>query len=80
MYVCTLSVCPYRDRFAREIEETVQKLPSALDFHPDLNDFILSFVKLAPNQRPTIAQMMQHKWVAPSVEKMKAHAKKMLQS
>lgn len=63
-----------RERFAREIDQTVKKLPSKLPttFHPDLKDFILQFIKIKPTERTTVEAMCSHPWVSSSVIKMRA--------
>ena len=66
-----------RERFAREIDQTVKRLPGKLpsSFSNDLKDFIMQFLKMKPTERPTVEAMCQHPWVASSVIKMRAHLK-----
>lgn len=66
-----------RERFAREIDQTVKKLPSKLPntFSDHLKDFIMQFLKMKPTERPTVECMCQHPWVASSVIKMRAQLK-----
>ena len=66
-----------RERFAREIDQTVKKLPAKLPstFSNDLKDFIMQFLKMKPTERPTVESMCRHPWVASSVVKMRAQLK-----
>jgi serine/threonine protein kinase len=67
-----------RERFSREIDQTVKKLPSKLpdEFSKDLKDFIMQFVKMKSTERPTVETMCQHPWVASAVTKMRAQQAK----
>jgi hypothetical protein len=66
-----------RDRFAREIDQTVKKLSTKLPatFSDSLKDFILQFLKMKSTERPTVDEMCNHPWVAASVVKMKEQLK-----
>jgi serine/threonine protein kinase len=66
-----------REKFAREIDVTVRKLSTKLpsSFSNDLKDFILKFLKMKPTERPTVAVMCSHPWVADSVIKMREQLK-----
>lgn len=41
-----------KDLFTEEIRDTVNKLPRALTFSTELNDFIMQFLILNPKDRP----------------------------
>lgn len=62
-----------REKFAREMDQTVKRLSTKLPttFSEELKDFILQFLKMRPTERPTIQAMCEHPWVAESVQKMK---------
>ena len=51
-------------RFEDMIHTTVAALPDALEFPKDLKDFVLRFVKIRSSERPTIAELCSHAWVA----------------
>lgn len=49
--------------FVREIDATVERLASSLDFSDDLNDFVLKFLDLRASGRPDIRSMLHHPWL-----------------
>jgi serine/threonine protein kinase len=61
MYI--LQVLQSKTLFTQEIKETVDKLPSALTFSTELNDFIMQFLTLNPNDRPICRTICMHPWL-----------------
>ena len=53
-----------KDLFIIEIRDTVEKLPSALTFSSELNDFIMQFLILNPKDRPKCRSICMHPWLA----------------
>ena len=53
-----------QDLFTEEILDTVNRLPSALTFSPELNDFIMQFLILNPEDRPKCRAICTHPWLA----------------
>jgi hypothetical protein len=53
-----------QDLFTEEILDTVNRLPSALTFSPELNDFIMQFLILNPEDRPKCRTICTHPWLA----------------
>ena len=53
-----------KDLFTEEIRDTVDKLPLALTFSPELNDFIMQFLILNPKDRPKCCAICRHPWLA----------------
>ena len=49
--------------FTSSIEETLRRLPRALRFSSDLNDFILRLLQLKSSKRPTIRSIASHPWL-----------------
>lgn len=52
-----------RERFTQEIEDSVQRLPSILNFSEELNDFILRIMKLRSSERPVTKAICLHPWL-----------------
>jgi serine/threonine protein kinase len=61
-----------KDRFTKEIQATVKKLPERLPFTGDLKDFILQFSRIKPSDRPTVKAVMGHPWITAAVKKMQS--------
>lgn len=57
-----------KDLFTLEIRDTVDKLPRALTFSAELNDFIMQFLILNPKDRPKCCQICRHPWLAGSFD------------
>ena len=52
-----------KDQFSNEINTTLRKLMSTLDFSNDFNDFIMNFLRLKPSNRTSIAKLLTHRWL-----------------
>ena len=52
-----------KDLFTLEIKEAVEKLPSALSFTSELNDFIMLFLILNPKDRLKTRTLCTHPWL-----------------
>ena len=52
-----------KDLFTLEIKDAVQKLPEALSFTSELNDFIMLFLILNPKDRPKTRTLCTHPWL-----------------
>jgi hypothetical protein len=57
-----------KDLFTEEIRDTVDKLPRALTFSAELNDFIMQFLILNPKDRPKCCAICRHPWLAGSFD------------
>ena len=49
--------------FTLSIEDTLRRLPRALNFSPELNDFTLRLLQLKSSKRPTIRSIGAHPWL-----------------
>ena len=52
-----------KEKFTEAIQETVAALPDALNFSPELNNFILKFLALRVSQRPNTVGLCGHAWL-----------------
>ena len=52
-----------KSSFTLSIEATLRKLPRALNFSPELNDFALRLLQLKSSKRPTIRSIGTHLWL-----------------
>lgn len=52
-----------KSSFTLSIEDTLRKLPRALNFSPELNDFTLRLLQLKSSKRPTIRSIGTHLWL-----------------
>ena len=57
-----------RSKFTAEIKSAVERLPEALNFSEDLNDFILRFLRLRSTDRPHTHSLCLHKWLDGAIE------------
>ncbi len=50
--------------FSSEIKASLERLKSELDFSDELNNFIMQFLQLKPQNRPSMKQILGHEWLA----------------
>eukprot|EP01063_Lacrimia_lanifica_P014307 TRINITY_DN20925_c0_g1_i1.p1 TRINITY_DN20925_c0_g1~~TRINITY_DN20925_c0_g1_i1.p1 ORF type:complete len:462 (+),score=143.71 TRINITY_DN20925_c0_g1_i1:42-1427(+) len=54
--------------YAAPLNWTVKPLPRILSAHPAVRDIIESMLKIIPSERPDIATLLQHPWIAPPTQ------------
>lgn len=52
-----------KEKFTREIEQTLIRLPDALTFSSELNDFVSRFLRLRSSERPSTKKICVHPWL-----------------
>ncbi|KAJ1436082.1 kinase-like domain-containing protein [Ochromonadaceae sp. CCMP2298] len=62
-----------KKHFTETIQETVDQLPSVLNFSPALNNFILQFLDLRTNKRPHVSTLCSDPWLEGRIEEDLTH-------
>lgn len=57
-----------KEKFTDTIHDTLEQLPTVLNFSPELNDFILKFLELSQSKRPNTASLCAHPWLGDLVK------------
>ena len=57
-----------KEKFTEIIHETVEQLPTLLNFSSELNEFILMFLEMSQTKRPNTVQLCSNIWIKSLVE------------